>query len=448
MLTDKVKKTIKRYGLLEHGDSVICAVSGGADSVCLLHVMLRLKKEYGLKVYAANVNHLIRGDEAERDSNFVKSICRAADTECFYREYDVPKIAAERKTGTEECGRILRYEFFEELSKKLGGAKIATGHNLNDNAETVLFRLVRGSAAGGLCGISYRRGNIIRPLLDCSRGEIEDYLVKNSVKWVTDSTNLEALYTRNRIRLEIMPLLETINSSASDKIVSAAHCISEDNAYLDECTEAMLERCIGSRGETDINMLLSAPLPIRRRAAKKILASLGAREITAEKVEAFLDFAAKEGGKRFDIDGTEYVRIERGKLVPEAAAEAEELNVPLCAGDTFEHDFWKIAIKVVDKSVKKGDNNIAVFDFDKVGGSFIVRYRRKGDRMRPFGLGGSKKINDILSDAAVAADKRGRTPIVEKDGEILFLCGLRRSELYAPDRGTKKYLIMEYSAKE
>ena len=142
------------------------------------------------------------------------------------------------------------------------------------------------------------------------------------------------------------------------------------------------------------------------------------------------------------------MRIERGKLVPEEAAEAEELNVPLCAGDTFEHDFWKIAIKVVDKSVKKGDNNIAVFDFDKVGGSFIVRYRRKGDRMRPFGLGGSKKINDILSDAAVAADKRGRTPIVEKDGEILFLCGLRRSELYAPDSETKKYLIMEYSAKE
>ena len=448
MLTDKVKQTIKSHGLLEHGDSVICAVSGGADSICLLHVMLRLKTEYGLRVYAANVNHLIRGEEAERDSSFVKSICRAADTECFYREYDVPKIAAERKIGTEECGRILRYEFFEELSKKLGGAKIATGHNLNDNAETVLFRLVRGSAASGLCGIAHRRGNIIRPLLDCSRSEIEDYLVKNSVKWVTDSTNFEALYTRNRIRLEIMPLLEAINPSAPEKIVSAARCISEDNTYLEECTEAMLEKCVGSRGETDINMLLSAPQPIRRRAAKKILKNLGAREITSEKIESFLEFAAKEGGKRIDIDKTASVRVERGKLVPMKASVTEELSVPLCAGDVFEHDFCKIAIKVVDKSLKKGDNNIAVFDFDKVGGSFIVRYRRKGDRMRPFGLGGSKKISDILSDAAVAADKRGRTPIVEKDGEILFLCGLRRSELYAPGSETKKYLIMEYSAKE
>lgn len=448
MLTDKIRAAIKKHALLEYGDSVICAVSGGADSVCLLHVMLRLKKEYGLKVYAANVNHLIRGEEAERDSSFVKGICRMADTECFYREYDVQKIAAEQKIGTEECGRNLRYAFFEELSEKLGGAKIATGHNLNDNAETVLFRLARGSAANGLGGVSYKRGNIIRPLLDCKRSEIEDYLGKNSITWVTDSTNLEALYMRNRIRLEIMPLMEMINSAAAEKIVSAARCIAEDDAYLEKCGAELLEKCTDSRNAADAEMLLSAPLPAARRAVRRYLEELGVREITHEKIESFLDFAKKESGKRFSLDGSSFVRIERGRLVPEKAAEERTLNIGICAGGTVEYDFWKIVIKVVDKSVKKRDNNIAVFDFDKAGSSFAVRYRRIGDRMRPLGLGGSKKISDILSDSGVAADMRGRIPIVEKDGEILFLCGLRQSEAFAPDENTRKYLIMEYSAKE
>lgn len=210
MLLDKVRKTINDQSLIEFGDKVVCAVSGGADSVCLLHALLTLKKEYGIEVFAANVNHLIRGEEAARDSEFVKKICKASGVKLFYREYDIPALAKEMKLGEEECGRIMRYRFFDEVANSLEGAKIATAHNLNDNAETVLFHLIRGSAAEGLSGIKYKRENIIRPLLDVSRQEIEKYLTQNSVEWCDDSSNFVPIYARNKLRINVFPQLNEI----------------------------------------------------------------------------------------------------------------------------------------------------------------------------------------------------------------------------------------------
>ena len=243
MLLEKVRKTIEKHNLLENGETVICAVSGGADSVCLLHLMQSLKCDYNLTVYVANVNHLIRGEESDRDSNFVKSVCKAADVKCFNREYNVKEIAKVRKTGEEECGRILRYEFFDEISKELGGAKIATAHNLNDNAETVLFRLIRGSSAHGLSGISYKRDNIIRPILDITRNEIEDYLVRNGISWCNDSTNALPVYARNKLRLKVFPELNSVVNNAEKRIVSAAKLIGEDDMYLHSLADEAFCKC-------------------------------------------------------------------------------------------------------------------------------------------------------------------------------------------------------------
>ena len=443
-MLDKVRRTIKENGILNMGDSVICAVSGGADSICLLHTMLVLKGEYNLSLYVANVNHLIRGKESDSDSDFVKKVCRAADIECFYREYDVVKIARERKIGEEECGRILRYEFFDELSKSLGNAKIATAHNLNDNAETVVFRLARGTSAQGLCGIKYKRDNIIRPLLDISREEIERYLRSNSLSWREDSTNQIPLYARNKIRLNIMPLLREISSGAEQKIVSAARCITEDNEFLNECARVVQNECFFGEYIL-IKPFADAPLPLKRRIAANVLVQWGMREVTAEKIEKFIDFFHKDSGKQFNIDAQCYAEKAYDKVNFCKRQNEAEFSALLDIDREVSHKNWKLSVEYSDKKAEKCGKNIAVFDAQKLTLPLMVRYRKDGDKMSPKGMYGTKKLSDIFSDEKIDRHLRDLIPIVEKNSQIIYIGGLRQSSLYASDKETNKYIIIKYT---
>ena len=443
MLLDTVRKTIKDNKLLDKNDNVLCAVSGGADSICLLYVMQALKKEYNLSVYVANVNHLIRGEESDRDSDFVKSVCRAANLRCFYREYDVVKISKERKIGEEECGRILRYEFFEEVSQSLGGAKIATAHNLNDNAETVLFRLVRGSSAQGLSGIKYKRENIIRPLLDVSRNEIEEFLCRNGIQWCEDSTNKIPLYTRNKLRLSVFPKLNEVYTGADRRIVSAAKLICEDDMFISELADNAVKECFFG-DFFEIDKILEKPMSIKRRMVSNILSAWGAKEITAEKIDRFINFLSKESGKQFDINYLYYAEKSYKKMYLRTRGEKKSFELELKADSSCSDKNWKLTAIYTSTPIKRRNNNIAVFDADKLEFPLKVRYRREGDRISPKGMNGTKKLGDIFSDEKVERHLRDDTPLVEKDGNILFVCGLRQSSLYAADENTNRYIVIEY----
>lgn len=445
-MLDRVRRTIEEHDLLKKGDSVICAVSGGADSVCLLHTMLVLKGEYDLSLYVANVNHLIRGEESDKDSEFVRQIARAADVEFFYREYDVKKIATERKIGEEECGRILRYEFFRELSEGLGGVKIATAHNLNDNAETLIFRLARGTSAQGLCGIKYKRDNVIRPLLDVSRSEIEKYLKENSLSWREDSTNTVPVYARNRIRLNVMPNLREISPGADGKIVAAARCISEDNALLDEYATNALRQCF-FEDYILTEPFFELPIPIKRRICANVLEKWGAREVTGDKIEKFMEFFLKDSGKQFDIDTEAYAEKAYGKVnLCKRSSENEFLQILDIGKDVF-GEGWSLSIRYSDTHVSGGGNDTAVFDAEKLTLPLTVRYRKDGDKMSPRGMYGTKKLSDIFSDEKIDRHLRDTVPVVEKDSDIIYVGGLRKSALYKPDEATKKYVIIEYRRK-
>ena len=443
MLLDTVRKTINEYGMLKKGDKVLCAVSGGADSICLLNVLLSLKDEYNISVYVANVNHLIRGDEAKRDSDFVKEICRKEQIECFYREYDVPAISRERKIGEEECGRVLRYEFFDEISQKLGGVKIATAHNLNDNAETILFRLARGSSASGLCGIKHVRGNIIRPLLDVTREEIEEYLKEHNLSWCEDSTNKLTLYNRNKLRHCVMPYLEEISGSAQKKIVSAARLLREDDMYLSQRAEEMAKECFFDE------YILSEPLKevhiaIKRRVIAAILEKWGAKEITVDKIDDFIRFLSKESGKSFDINSEYFAEKSYDKIYLVRRKQEEKKIQILDVGKECSDKNWSLSVIISETPIKKKSNNTAIFDAEKLSLPLTVRYRRPGDKLFQSGMQGTKKVSDIFTDEKVEKHLRDLVPIVEKDGEILFVCGLRKSSLYGVDENTKKFLIIQY----
>ncbi|MBR6645957.1 MAG: tRNA lysidine(34) synthetase TilS, partial [Clostridia bacterium] len=199
-ILDKVCKTIEKHNLLTFGDSVLCALSGGADSVCLLRVLCLLKEKYDLKIFAAHINHMLRGESADSDEEFAKELCKNFDVPFYSKKIDVLKYAKEHSQSTEEAGREVRYNFFYELCDTYNINKIATAHNLNDNTETVVMRFIRGTGINGLSGIPYKNNNIIRPILDLSRKEIEAFLKDENISFVTDKTNFEPVYFRNKVR--------------------------------------------------------------------------------------------------------------------------------------------------------------------------------------------------------------------------------------------------------
>lgn len=238
MLKGNVIDTIKRYNLIKNGDSIVIGVSGGPDSICLLHILNELKQELNFKIYVAHINHLIR-KEAEEETEYVQEFCKKLGVECFVKRIDVQKEAKELKRGTEETGRKVRYEFFEEVLEKTKSNKIATAHNNNDKVETIIMNILRGSGTSGLKGIEpIREDKYIRPLIDIEREEIEKYCLENKLEPRIDKSNNENIYTRNKIRNVAIPYIkQEFNPNITKTINRLSEVVSEENEYLDKITE-------------------------------------------------------------------------------------------------------------------------------------------------------------------------------------------------------------------
>jgi tRNA(Ile)-lysidine synthase len=294
---------IDRYQMLPRGSRVVVGLSGGADSVCLLHVLLRLRKEYSLDIRAVHVNHGIRGAEADADESFVSQICRELGVELDIYRYNAPEEAARMRRGLEEAGRELRYLSYEKsLQNKIG--RIAVGHNSNDNAETVLMRVFRGTGMKGLAGIPPVRGNIIRPLITTPRAEIESFCRENDILYRTDSTNLKNIYTRNAVRLELLPLAEEkISQGAVENISRLTQIISQEDSYLDRLAGDALARCVLDEGKLSIPVLEEYPEALRRRILRLFLLpySKELRDISYEHISMALGMLDKKTGSELNL---------------------------------------------------------------------------------------------------------------------------------------------------
>ena len=264
---NKVIETAEKYKLISDGDTIVVALSGGADSVTLLNVLYSLKEKYNLTLYAAHLNHGIRGNEADNDEKFCKILCENYNIEFFVKHIDVPKLCAEQKISAELCGRNERYKFFDELSAKLN-AKIATAHTASDNAETLLFNLTRGSSLLGASAIPPKRGNIIRPLIELDRGEIEAYCEAKSLAYVTDSTNLSDDYTRNKIRHNIIPELKEINPRSEQSMLDFSRDCAEVSGFLEQCAENALNSAKEKYGYNSELLLNQNPAVLKAAIAK------------------------------------------------------------------------------------------------------------------------------------------------------------------------------------
>lgn len=427
----QIGKTIEYYHLLEKGDAVIAAVSGGADSVFLLHALCALQKEYQLTLYAAHVNHGLRADTAQRDEAFVRALCEEKKIPLFVHHADVKKTAEEKKLSEEEAGRYVRYAFFEELQRTLPANKIATAHHKNDQAETVLMNLIRGSGLAGFGGISPKRGAIIRPLLSFTRQQIEAACTEEGISFVTDETNFQTKYTRNRIRLSLLPEIERYNPSFVDAAARNADILREEEEFLDDYVHTVFESAVmhtQNGYQVSIQALQEYHRAIRRRVIRRM-----AGDISAKLVEAVLALCERgQSGKFLVLPGNRTARIEYGQLMIEKRdlKKNSDFFYPLEMGKTHFITEAGLFIRagLTDKP-QAGRKDRAYFSLDKKQG-LAVRSRKDGDVFYPHGMKGKKKLKEYFIDRKIPRELRGRIPLLVSDGDILWVIPMRTDRRY------------------
>lgn len=445
-------KLAKQYDMLKRGTTVIAAFSGGADSAALLHWLISVAQNYGIKVMAAHVNHNLRGAESDGDESFVTSACEKYGIELFVKSVDVKGRCEETGESTELAARSLRYQFFEELIKE-HDAYIATAHTSSDNLETVLLNLTRGTALSGVCGIPPVRGRFIRPLIGASRRMVVDYCEKKSLAFVTDSSNLTNDYSRNFVRHEIVPKLEKLNPAVTESVFRLSQYAREDDTALDAQAEKLL-KIEGEEIRIELtDEIISSP-SVLKRAVAAAADKLGASDISAKQIEAVCRLAcSKKTGKTVCFaDGytarTEYDVLLFGKK--NEKAEKEQINIELC--DCF-YDKYATKVKIIVDCKKKFKNFEKNYirngiDCGKIKDSIVLRTRKDGDKYYPIGRAGSKKLKKLFIDEKIPQYEREKMPVV-CDGDNVIWTGLFGSaQEYRITEETECAAIFEYTERK
>lgn len=437
-------ETIESYrGAVLRSGCVIVGYSGGADSSCLLRLMTDWGRENRIRIAAAHVNHCIRGDEADRDEAFCRRTADELGVEFFSLRADVPAIAEQRKMGIEQAARQVRYDFFDSVSEKLTGdrkrAVIATAHNADDNLETVLFHLMRGTGLRGLGGIDpFRDGRYLRPLINAGGDEIRKWCEENGVEYVTDSTNAETDYTRNRIRHIIVPEMKKIAPSTASSVTRMSRNLRIDRDWIEAEARRIADEKTLTRSEMAAlhDALLSRVLQILYDRAKTSDASLeekhiaeAARLIREGDTNALLSLP---GAMRMTLS-REDVKFEAdtGRLHREDENAPEVLFTYPSDGETFTHDGYTVAFSQnrhdFHRENSPNDENIyklsilTILRFDKISGVLRIRTKKDGDAYRYGGM--THRVKRMFSDRKLTADEKKRLPVLEDDCGIVWIPG-------------------------
>lgn len=448
----KVLKTIRDFSMLQPGDSVVIGYSGGADSSALLEFFCKNREELGLReILAVHVNHQLRGEEAKRDEEFVKKRCASKGVRCFVLSRDVRRLAGQNRESLEACGRRVRYEAFEEFAARYH-AKIATAHTLDDNAETILFHLARGTGLKGLCGIPPVRGNIIRPLIACSRREIEEYLKQAGLDFCTDSTNLSGEYTRNRIRRSILPVLEQINPAVRQNIGRMSGILRQENDFLEQMCEQEVHRRKTSLGYDCIGFDSLHPA-LQARTAKQI-AETAVKSLDEKRLELLLG-AMRAGYGKIRLSGEYYAVVSHFLLTLEHAGKEkpplQEISLRTLLAGPME-DFPHVLLVSMEEweNFKKIHKNLlkSSLDYDKIIGNAVLRHRAPSDRIRIAGRGVTKTLKKLFADSKLPLKMRERLFVLSDEQGVIWAEQFGCDERVALTRQTKRVLCFTDTTEE
>ncbi len=444
-MTDKVLKTIVKHNMLSDCQTLGIGLSGGADSVSLAHILAVNKEKLGVKtIKGIHIHHGIRGDEADRDLEFSRSFCEKIGIDFVSYCANIPEETEKTGEGIEECARRIRYDFF----KNSGCDKVATAHNLNDNMETFIFNLSRGTSLSGLCGIPYKRNIYIRPLLDCSREEIEKYIFDNNLSYVVDSTNLSDDYTRNKIRHNILPLFFELNPSFDKSFYNCIDSLNTSKGYITEKAQCLVDesRCDGYYDCTILNNYHDA---LKYQAISLILKEQNAKNISRKHIDAVIGIV--ENGGSANVGGKVKANVQGNKLFFGELEKIKHFEIPIelkdglistLIGDYFiniltEKDLQNFNKQDIDKFI----------DCDKISNSAVIRNRQDGDGYqlpnRP-----NKSLKKLFNENKISIHDRERMLIVSVDNEIVWTEIFGVSKRYKADENTKSFIKISKVGKD
>ena len=443
---EKVRIFIRQHHLLQDESRVVVGLSGGSDSVCLARILDKL----GYEVVAAHCNFHLRGEESMRDEQFVVSLCQQMGWNLHQEDFDTAAYARQKGISIEMAAREYRYDWFKRLKEEVGAEAIAVGHHQDDNVETLLLNLTRGTGIKGLCGMQPKNGDVVRPLLCLTRKDILIYLEDVHQTYVTDHTNLEDDFARNKVRLDVLPLLETINQGAMKNLASTQENLTEVMKVYQQAMQDAIAKCVEQKenGEIhiDIQKLQTLPSPIS--LLHEVLSPLGFNKAQLKDLLSALN----ESGKIFKA-ADRRVLVDRQHIIVEGN---QTLNAQL-------PNFNFTIVPIEELHIEK-DPNFAYLDANKLSISFVsqlltdnsqrstditIRTPQEGDTFAPFGMGGKRKLlSDFLTDLKLSLFEKERQPLLIVGNEIAWVIGRRSSELYRVDETTKWVLILSLKSSQ
>lgn len=450
----KIRAAIKKHSMLSGGETVLVGLSGGADSVCLLTALNKLSVEFGIKLHAIYIDHALRPVEVPAEIEFCKKLCEGLSLPFITKTVDVKTFAAELGINKQEAARELRYKAFNEALFGLGGGKIALGHTADDQVETFLMRMLRGAGPKGLSGIPPVRKDIMRPLIEIERAEIEGFIEELRVNHITDSSNLKDDYLRNRLRHIFIPELKKINPSISMTTARTMAILREEESYFELIVTKTLMRLISRKADSRIELFLSPIETMERVILRRVLRraigeTRGLRGLEFSHIEEIIGLI-KQGQPGDRLNLPKGLRVIKDYALLIITSEQPQrlvthtLNIP---GEAVLREIQSVIKASIGEEMSgTGDKRtIIILDADKTGKRLVIRARQEGDFFYPMGFGKRKKLQDFFVDEKIARELRDTIPVILSGKEIVWLAGLRGDERFKVTKGTKRFLKLELS---
>lgn len=452
-LIKKIKNFISENSLINENDRILVGLSGGPDSIFLLYI---LHNYFNNQLIIAHINHKLRGIDSDLDEKFIRTISQKLKIPLYIIREDVKKLSTKNKKSIEEVGRDVRFSFFNKILKVENFNKIALGHNLDDNVETILINFIKGSGMKGLIGIPEKRDNIIHPIINIKKEEILKYLEENKIEYRIDKTNFETDYLRNKVRNYLLPIIEKeFNKNFKEKILALSNILKVEDKFLDDLVKNIKNDILKFEDDfvkIDLKKLQNLHLSLKRRIIRKVIDHFNKdlREYSLNHIDKVISLENKKTGKEIELPLNLIAVKDKNKIIIERRDfEIPDFYIEIPDIGSYQEIGMKIELSLVEKISKVKDPFISFFDYDKIELPLKIRKPMFGEKFKPLGLKKEKKIQDFFVDSGIPKSVRWNLPVLlDKKDDILWIIGVRISDDYKVTNLTNRVICIKITLED